>query len=364
MTKTIVGLYDRFEDAQAAVRELTEAGFERENISMVASDAEGKYTRDMHLEERAEDAASGAVTGAGVGAVLGGLGGLLVGLGALAIPGIGPVLAAGPLAAALAGAGIGAAAGGLMGALVDLGIPEEEAGYYAEGLRRGGTLVSLTTGDERSGEAARIMNRHNPVDLDRRSQHWTREDGWQGYDRSAQPYTNEDIARERERWGSMETADHYEGNDAAAEFMDEEISADRREFPSGEVRPRSYTTEHLYQDQPETFQGAFHSRDVDIQDLDEGYRRDSMRYNEFEPLFRQDFEENMSTGASYSFDDYRTAYTYGYDLASSDRFREYDWQRIEPEARRHWENQNPDSAWEDFKDAVRRGWEATLGRVV
>lgn len=93
--RTVVALYDRFEDAQSAIQALNDSGFHREDINLLASDEHGEYSRG--LDTTAEAGAEGAATGAGIGAVLGGLGGLLVGLGALAIPGIGPVLAAGPI---------------------------------------------------------------------------------------------------------------------------------------------------------------------------------------------------------------------------------------------------------------------------
>jgi hypothetical protein len=93
------------------------------------------------------------------------------------------MIAAGPLAtvlAGLAGAGAGAVAGGILGALVDLGIPEETAGYYAEGVRRGGTLVSVRVDDQYTDKALNILNRHNPVDLNERTTQW-RSEGWTGY---------------------------------------------------------------------------------------------------------------------------------------------------------------------------------------
>src|SRR5215213_4079166 len=110
MAKTIVGMFDSLADAQSAVRELVDAGVSRENISLVAGDTKGEYTTATGT---LSDEMSGAATGAGTGAILGGVGGLLVGLGALAIPGVGPLIAAGPLATTLLGAGVGAAAGGL-----------------------------------------------------------------------------------------------------------------------------------------------------------------------------------------------------------------------------------------------------------
>ena len=98
----------------------------------------------------------------------------------LAIPGIGPIIAAGPIAAALAGAGIGAATGGLIGGLTDLGIPDEEAHTYAEGVRRGGTLVTATAHTEmQAARAVDILHRHGAVDIEERAASW-RQDGWSG----------------------------------------------------------------------------------------------------------------------------------------------------------------------------------------
>jgi hypothetical protein len=123
-------LYDDLQIAHQVVRELENNGFRREDIGLMASDVRGEYSRymgDRPSEMQADAVGENAAEGAGIGAVMGGIGGLVVGLGLLTIPGIGPVLAAGPLATALAGAGIGAAAGGLIGALTGLGVPEEQA---------------------------------------------------------------------------------------------------------------------------------------------------------------------------------------------------------------------------------------------
>jgi len=134
----------------------------------------------------AESAGAGAFGGTAVG----GIAGLLVGIGALTIPGIGPVLAAGPLAAAigstLAGAGIGAAAGGLIGALVGLGIPEEDAHFYAEGVKRGGVLVTVRTSDDRAHEALRILRDANATDVNARRDEWTKA-GWNRFDDQITP---------------------------------------------------------------------------------------------------------------------------------------------------------------------------------
>jgi uncharacterized membrane protein len=200
MTTTLSALYDNATDAQNAVRDLVNNGFSREHISVVASDAAGEYAQ----YEGETTPESETLDGAGTGAVLGGMAGLVVGLAALAIPGVGPVLAAGPIASALLaagiGAGVGAAAGGLIGALVDMGVDEEQATYYAEGVRRGGTLITVQTEDHRVDEAMDILDSYDPIDLEERVSQWE-EYGWEGYDPNADPYTVEEIERERERYG-------------------------------------------------------------------------------------------------------------------------------------------------------------------
>ena len=107
---------------------------------------------------------TGGATGAAAGTAIGGGLGLAAGLGALAIPGVGPVVAAGWLIATLAGAGVGAAAGGLVGALTGAGVSHEEANVYAEGVRGGGTLVTVRATDADAAMVEEIMGRHSPVD--------------------------------------------------------------------------------------------------------------------------------------------------------------------------------------------------------
>lgn len=181
MAKTVVGLFDSISEARHVVQELIDSGFQRDDISIISRE------EDKYMTERGDERTSGAAMGAGAGAAVGGMGGLLVGLSALAIPGVGPVIAAGPLATTLAGAVLGAAAGGILGALTDLGVPEEEAHYYAEGVRRGGALVSVETDDHMANRAAEIMGRYGAIDLDERAKHW-RQKGWTRFDPNTGPY--------------------------------------------------------------------------------------------------------------------------------------------------------------------------------
>jgi uncharacterized membrane protein len=197
MAKTVVGLFESVSQAERVVQDLVDKGFRHEDISVMA------HREDEAVAPAETEGTSGAAIGAGTGAVVGGGLGLLAGLGMLAIPGIGPVLAAGPLVATLVGAGAGAVAGGLIGALVDVGIPEEEAEYYAEGVRRGGTLVVVRAEEARVDYAVDLMTSHGAVDIDKRAAEW-RQVGWTGAAPKAPPSTTVDptmveptLARER-----------------------------------------------------------------------------------------------------------------------------------------------------------------------
>ncbi|OWR28369.1 hypothetical protein CDO73_19055 [Saccharibacillus sp. O23] len=146
MAKKIVGVFENEREASRAIQHLQDQGFTSDDISVVAKDRNDLRAID---EETGTKAPEGLAAGAATGGVLGGVTGLLAGVGALAIPGIGPILAAGPLAATLAGLAVGAGAGGLVGGLVGLGIPENEAEEYQEYLNRGNILV-LVDEDSRS----------------------------------------------------------------------------------------------------------------------------------------------------------------------------------------------------------------------
>ena len=180
MSKTVIGLMDNISEAQDVVRDLVASGIDRDDIGFMANQKHA-VPESAHLNEgEGSRAASGALTGAGTGAALGGIAGLALAFAPLAIPGIGPILAAGPIAAALTGAGIGAVAGGLIGGLTNLGVPEEEAHYYAEGVRRGGILVTVAADSDSEAETAvSVMRRHGAVDIDQRATEWKKQ-GWKG----------------------------------------------------------------------------------------------------------------------------------------------------------------------------------------
>ncbi|TXI03593.1 MAG: hypothetical protein E6Q76_13645 [Rhizobium sp.] len=195
--RTVTALYDSYDDARSAVKALEDAGIASDEISIVTSKADG-----IDIEEQGNYGAEGAGTGAGIGAVAGGAGGLLAGLGMLAIPGVGPVVAAGWLAAtaagAVAGAVAGGAVGGIVGAMIKEGVPEEDANFYAEGVRRGGSLVAARVEDDRVSQAQSILEASRAVNANERRAAYV-EQGWSRFDEAAIPYTPEQIAAERER---------------------------------------------------------------------------------------------------------------------------------------------------------------------
>jgi heat induced stress protein YflT len=344
MTKTVVGLFDTFAEAQHVVQDLVNTGFRREDISLLANDARGEY---QNYRTVGEDTTSAAAEGAGAGAVgggvLGGVLGLLVGVGALAIPGIGPVLAAGPLAAALGtagastlvGAGIGAATGGLIGALVGAGIPEEDASFYAEGVRRGGALVMVKTSDELAQSAYDTLRSHGAVDVDERSGAW-RQSGWTGFNPNAEPYSSD----ADEKWERSSKVGTVGGTVAGAATGAVVGSA---------AGPVGTVIGGVAGGVAGAGLGA--AGDVAGETLED--------YATYDADFRSHYRNNYAN-SGYTYDQYSSVYRYGYDLARDQRYRDRDWSVVEPEARRRWEEHNPNT-WERFKESVRYAWDKARG---
>ncbi len=299
MAKTVVALYDQFDEARGAVEALVDAGFDRGDISLIVNDAtgaHGRYVNNEVTDVYDEDVSAGE--GAGFGAVVG----ALVGLGVALIPGIGTVVAAGPLAAALMagiGAASGAVTGGLVAGLMDFGIPEEHAQYYAEGIRRGGTLVSVhVTHDEWADRAQSILNRFDPTDINERSGEWLAS-GWTGFDETAAP--------------------------ASANAAQSQAA--------GSTTPEATATAPATTHKP---------------------------YAYYESRFRANYNTNY-VDSGYDYGTYEPAYHYGYMLANDLRYRDYDWARLEPEAQHYW-NANHPGTWDRVKGAVHDAWHEATGR--
>jgi Protein of unknown function (DUF3341) len=159
----VFGIYPGYAAVEAAVSALKAAGFRNTDISVLFPENVG--TKDF-AHEKGTKAPEGAATGAGTGAVVGGTLGWLAGIGALAIPGLGPFIAAGPIMAALAGAGVGGAVGGVSGALIGMGIPEYEAKRYEGRVKNGGVLLSVhSDNSDWTSRAKKILEQTGAEDI-------------------------------------------------------------------------------------------------------------------------------------------------------------------------------------------------------
>jgi hypothetical protein len=159
----VFGIYPSYTTVEMGVEDLKAGGFSNRDISVLLPQSAG--TKDF-AHEKGTKAPEGATAGAGTGVVLGGAMGWLLGVGALAIPGLGPFIAAGPIMAALAGAGVGGALGGITGALIGMGIPEYEAKRYEGRVKDGGILLSVHCDSSESiRRAKQILERTGAQDV-------------------------------------------------------------------------------------------------------------------------------------------------------------------------------------------------------
>jgi len=189
--QTVSRVYDTYAQANKAVAALEDAGIPSSEVSLVAN----KYVSDKYDDV---ETVSKTGAGAGIGGVLGGGAGLLAGLGLLAIPGLGPVVAAGWLASLAVGAAAGATAGGLVGALVSAGTSDDHAHVYSESVRRGGTLVSVRVEDGNAAAVQEILDGYHPIDPVARGAEY-RAAGWTTFDPAAPPYKPSETEIERMR---------------------------------------------------------------------------------------------------------------------------------------------------------------------
>lgn len=207
MATTLTRLFDSHTQALDAVSGLEAAGVDSDRISIVSNNADNWHAGHSHPDKR-DGADTGEVTegagkGAATGGVLGAAAGVLAGLGMLAIPGLGPVVAAGWLASTAVGAVVGAAAGGatggILGALKEAGHSDEDAHVYAEGIRRGGTLVSVKVDEDDAPRLQAILDGQRGYDATTRGAAY-REGGWSAFDPDAPTWTPDQIAQERARY--------------------------------------------------------------------------------------------------------------------------------------------------------------------
>jgi hypothetical protein len=215
--KTVVALYDHFDNAKAAVADLIQTGAPHGAISLLANSLTGDhpalsvnpaYAREEQ-DARSEEQ-SPLITGAEVGIGVGGVLGFLAAISPIVIPGIGILIAAGTLATVAAGAAAGGVLGGVIGALTGHGVSGQDSHLYAEGLKRGGTLVTVVLPEDQIEKATQVFKNHGAVDIEKRGAAWTAE-GWVAFDPASHPMTQAEIEAERARSAAEghEAEDHH-----------------------------------------------------------------------------------------------------------------------------------------------------------
>jgi len=369
MAKTLVGLYDTFTESKQVVQELVENGFSRGDIRVATHSAED--VKDHGADYTYTETASSASRGRG-----------------------------------------------LIDLLTRSGVPQSEADSYAEGVRRGGTLILVKASDEQSDRGLEIMNRVHLVDIDERVAQWRRE-GWSRFDPDAEPYAATDVTRERERY-SRRMTDRGERmadkGEVTIPVVEEELTVGKREVERGHVRVHTHIEElpvaeevHLREervhverhpvDRPateadlgrlteetieftetaeeavinrrarvveevtvhtnveehtETVHDTVRRTHVDVDQADVTSTSNRREFKTYDADFRQHY--NSTFGRSgVAYVEYEPAYRHGYTLGDDVRYRGRNWTEVESDARRDWEAQHK-GTWEQFKDAIRYGW--------
>lgn len=421
MASTLVGLFDDRTAAQNAVNDLISAGFSRDKISIVANDGSGgteTYDTNGNL------AAAGANSGAKSGALVGGVAGVLIGLGFTVLP-IAGILLAGPIAGLIAGAASGAVTGGVVGGLIGLGIPKEHAELYAEGIRRGGTLVTVSADSADEDRIRDILDRDGATDIEDRAASW-KSQGFAGYDEKAKPYSDTEIASERTAYAAptytapataattTATTGYTAPTGDKLEVVEEQLQVGKREVERGGLRVRSFVTE-----KPVSEQVTLREEHVDVQrtPVDRPATGDAFREGTIEmretaevavvakearvveeislnktasertetitdTVRRTDVDiQNVGTTSAHSNDfdtEYRShftstnpsgdysrhapAYSYGQQLANDPTYGSGDWNSNEESYRSRWEEKNP-GTWNEFKASVRHAYDKAKGTV-
>ena len=407
----VVGVFDDRAQAEQAVEQLRRAGFRDDDIGFATRGEEG--TDRSGLDTGTEnETGSHAATGAVAGGVLGGLAGAAA---ALLIPGIGPVVAGGILAATLGGAAIGAAAGGLIGALTGMGVPEDEARYYDQQVQEGRTIVTVKAGD-RYQEARDILRRYGASDY-----------GASGYSESGTMTTGQMAA------GSTRTAAMSTGATATSQGeirvpeVEERLEVEKRPVQAGEVRIRKDVEEEQQTVPVELRREEVHVEKRDVPDrplqpgeqafqegtirvpvhAEEAYARkeavvtgevvvnkeqttereeiaDTVRRTEVHvenqgetvrpagqetvasgagaagwdtvaPRYRNTWQQRYGTSGG-RWEDYEPAYRYGYEMRDDPRYQGRSFDEVEGDLEKDWAMRNPTSPWEKAKASVREPW--------
>jgi len=413
--KTVVGLFDTYAQAQKAVQDLEAAGIARNNISFVTNNANEQYTRTDTTTPAPAAEETGAETARG--AVAGGITGLIIGLAPFVIPGLGAIAAMGWLTMTLVGAGVGAAVG-LVGALTGAGVPEEDAAYYNEGVRRGGTLIAVKTDDAMADRVAQILSDDGAINIDERAAQW-RQEGFlptpatqtaqtthtappptpaNTQARAAEgeavfPVVEEKLQvgkRQIER-GGVRVYSHIEETPVTENvtLREEHVTVDRRPvdrpitdadmaaFKEDSIEVTEMAEEPVVAKQArvveevvvgkeatqrtETIKDTVRRTDVEVEQIpgSEHVSRTAPTFDTYASDFRNNWQTTYAKqGGRY--EDYEPAYQYGYALINNPTYRGQNWSAIESNVQQDWNRRYPNT-WDRFKNSIRYAWDRATG---
>jgi len=383
-TRTVVGLFDSLPEANRAVDELVREGVSRDDVSVIASNANDRYPE---YSSGTGEVGKGTAKGAGAGAVVGGGLGLIAGLTALAIPGFGPIIAAGPIAAALTGAGIGAASGGLIGGLSKAGVSENDARLFEEAVRRGDVLVTVRTSGDHADHVSDVLDRNGAKDVDEKSRRWESTAGnlgtstaprSEGFVSDRREHTSDreqersiPVVEEHLQVGKREVGGrrvrvysqvHEQPVTENVELREENVRVDRRSadrpateadlsaFREGSIELSEMREVPVVSKEARVIEEVVVGKDINVRNetIHDTVRRTEVRVDE------------RAMPAEYN--DTHPGYRFGSEYANDERYRGQEWNSVEPHARRDWESRGH-GAWDDFKDSIRHGWNKMRGRA-
>lgn len=419
--KTVVGLFDDLTLAQKAAADLESSGVPHADISFLANNEQERVASVPAAHKQGGEMAHAAVVDAEIGAGIGGVLGLLAGASLFVIPGLGWLAGAGWLAGMLGGAAVGGVAGGLIGALTHIGVPERDAAYYTEGVRRGGTLLAIRADDARAHTVAQILDRNGAVDIEERGTQYAQE----GFVPPAAARVTPEARPAATPVQSAPPAvqrDTRAGRDLTIPVVEEELQVGKRAEQRGGARIHTYIQEHPVQQQvdlrdehvtverrpanrpaspdevsrmredtfvvtetaevpvvqktarvvedvvvgketsrhTETVADTVRRTDVQVDRMpgSEHTGRAAATFDSYANDFRGHWRSNSSS-AGGRYEDYEPSYRYGYDLANNAQYRGKNWNAIEMDVQNDWNRRYPNT-WDRMKNSIRYGYDRAV----
>jgi len=393
---TVVGVFHELEQARMAIEALKEHGFNPDSISILSP---RKEDTQALAEDTGTHAGSGAATGAVTGGILGGLGGWLVGIGAIAIPGIGPIIAAGAIATAIAGAAIGASVGAIAGALIGMGVPEDEAKYYENEVKSGRTLVTVGAAG-RYDEARQLLRQNGAYDIESggATTGTAAAQPVQAATRPVQAAAGQQTVQLREEQlqarkqtveaGSVQVHKEVVSEERTLEVpvTHEEVVVDRRaverrpsDTPIGDAAEQTlevpvYEERVTLEKQPVvTEEVTVGTRQVqETQPVSGTVRREELRvepegdariggattetWQQAMPRYRSAWQQQAGASGG-RWDDVAPAYQYGWEMHNRPDYRGRSWVESEPQLRQSWTAEHPTTPWDTVRDSIRNTWD-------